>query len=554
MQVAKGRLGDRLIDKAYLTQAQLEVALNEQRRAHRPLGEILTSLGFVRAEHLTELVAEDMGVAFLRARDLVPDPLILSAIEPAFVRETAAFPYELVDGVLRVVMVDPEDPEKVSAVRQRFPYPLEIGITTEDELLRLIRDNLQSTSSQVADVFAELREREGADLPVERVTTALLIDGVHRGATDIHIEPDEHVTRVRFRIDGILQSGENLPTEATPAIISRIKVMSDLNISERRRPQDGRLRVEVDDRQVDMRVSIMPTVHGENVVLRILDRSGGTLDLVQLGMSLETQRLLKTVADRPHGVFLVTGPTGSGKTTTLYAMLGQIDAMHRNVTTIEDPIEYPLPLLRQSQVDPTIGYGFHEGLRSLLRQDPDVLLVGEIRDRETADMTIKAAMTGHLVLSTLHTNSAIGAIGRLVDIGIEPYLIQDSLIGVMAQRLIRTVCEACAEEYTADDSECRWLDVEGIELRRGRGCERCNDSGFKGRTAIMELFLPDEEIAEAVRTGANPLELHRIAQKSGFRSMVEDGRRLVREGRTTMREIRRVNSSHLLSKEEREVA
>jgi len=554
MQVAKGRLGDRLIEKAYLTQAELEVALNEQRRAHRPLGEILTSLGFVRAEHLTELVAEDMGVAFLRARDLVPDPLILSAIEPAFVRETASFPYELVDGVLRVVMVDPEDPEKVSAVRQRFPYPLEIAITTEDELLRLIRDNLQSSTSQVAELFAELHEREGSDLPVERVTTALLIDGIHRGSTDIHLEPDEHVTRVRYRIDGILQSGENLPTDATPAIISRIKVMSGLNISERRRPQDGRLRVEVDDRQVDMRVSVMPTVHGENVVLRILDRSGGTLDLVQLGMAPETQRLLKTVADRPHGVFLVTGPTGSGKTTTLYAMLGQIDAMHRNVTTIEDPIEYPLPLLRQSQVDPTIGYGFHEGLRSLLRQDPDVVLVGEIRDRETADMTIKAAMTGHLVLSTLHTNSAIGAIGRLADIGIEPYLIQDSLIGVMAQRLIRTICGACAEEYTADESECRWLGVERIELRRGRGCERCNGAGFKGRTAIMELFLPDEEVAEAIRSGANPLELHRIAKKSGFRSMIEDGRRLVREGRTTMKEIRRVNSSHLLSKEEREVA
>ncbi len=551
----KGRLGDRLIAKGVLTEEQLQVALGEQRRFHRPLGEILVSVGFVTQEDITQLVAEDHGLEFHSAADVEPDPLILSAIDPDFVRESQSFPYRLDDGTLKVLMSDPDDPEMISVLRHRFPYPLDIAVTTEDELLKLIRFHLQTRTSRVAEILSGLQvanEAETGSFPVERVTEAILLDGIHRHATDIHVEPEELVTRVRYRIDGILQGGENLPSWVTPAIVSRIKILSHLDISERRRPQDGRLRMEVDERDVDMRVSLMPTNYGENVVLRILDNSSGVLRLNHIGLSPSDQHVLRQVANRPHGLFLVTGPTGSGKTTTLYAMLSQIDAMHRKVSTVEDPIEYRLPLLRQSQVDPAIGFTFNRGLRALLRQDPDVILVGEIRDEETADMAIKAAMTGHLVLSTLHTNSAIGAVPRLVDMGIEPYLIEDSLIGVMSQRLVRRICPSCVEEIAATPEELEWLEEEAALLKHGRGCERCDGTGYQGRIAVVEIFLPDNRVAEAMREGAGADRIEELAVEAGFRTMEEDGRRLVQSGITTREDILRVSRSLRLTKEERE--
>lgn len=551
----KGRIGDRLIDKGRLTDEQLQVALSEQRRFHRPLGEILVSIGFVTQEDVTELLAEDHGLEFRVAEGLEPDPLVLSASDADFVRESLSFPYALVDGTLRALTSDPGNPARMALLRQRFPYPLELAVTTEDELLKLIRYHLQAKISCVAEVLSEVRDgyaTQSSAFPVERVAEALLLDGIHRNATDIHIEPEEHVARLRFRIDGILQGGENLPGWVTPAIVSRIKVLSHLDISERRRPQDGRLRMEVGDRTIDMRVSIMPTNHGENVVLRILDSTAGVLRLNHLGLGVEHQRLLQTVSDRPHGMFLVTGPTGSGKTTTLYAMLSQIDAVHRKVATVEDPIEYRLPLLRQSQVDPAIGFDFSQGLRSLLRQDPDVILVGEIRDRETADMAVKASMTGHLVLSTLHTNSAPGAVARLVDMGIESFLVEDSLIGSMSQRLVRRVCPACTEEVIASEEELEWLGEDAALLRRGRGCERCDGSGYQGRIAIVELFFPDATTAEAMREGAELRRLESLAVEGGYLPMEEDGRRLVREGVTTMEDVLRVTRSLRLTRRERE--
>jgi len=286
-------------------------------------------------------------------------------------------------------------------------------------------------------------------------------------------------------------------------------------------------------------------------VLRILDRSAGGVRLGALGVGLGAPTMLKRVAERPHGLFLVTGPTGSGKTTTLYAMLSEVDAVHRNVATIEDPVEYEMPLVRQSQVEPAAGFGFQAGLRALLRQDPDVILVGEIRDRETADMAIKASMTGHLVLSTLHTNDAIGAIPRLSDLGIPPYLVEDSLIGVLAQRLVRKICENCAAPYELTAEELRWMDGEVPEARRGAGCDHCDQSGLSGRTAISELFLPSDEMADALRVGADAETLRRMALETGFRTMNMDGRHKVRLGVTTVDEVQRVNRSHRLTPEER---
>jgi type II secretory ATPase GspE/PulE/Tfp pilus assembly ATPase PilB-like protein len=554
----KGRLGDRLVEKGLLSRDRLQVALAEQKRFHRPLGEILLSLGFLQEADITALLAEDFGLEFLRAADVQPDPLILAALDPGFVRETLAFPYRMEDGVLRVLVVDPADPAKASALRARFPFPLQLALTTEEDLLKLARTHLRSQHSEVAALFAgmdaESKGVSGDAFPVEQVVQAVLLDGIRRQATDIHIEPDERLTRVRYRVDGMLQGAENLPASATAAIVSRLKILAHLDISERRRPQDGRLRVSLDEHEVDMRVSILPTQHGENVVLRILSSAGlGVLRLASLGIGPELQAVLRGVGSRPHGLFLVTGPTGSGKTTTLYAMLAEVDAVHRKVATVEDPIEYRLPLLRQTQVDPAIGFGFAAGLRSLLRQDPDVILVGEIRDQETADMAIKASMTGHLVLSTLHTSSALGAVPRLVDMGLEPYLVIDALVGVLSQRLVRRVCAGCVESVAASARELAWLGAEGpLALKRGRGCPACDGSGFRGRTALLELFLPDPRTAEALRARVPICELEVLARELGFRSMEECGKRSVLAGTTTPEEVQRVTRAHFLTAEERE--
>lgn len=553
-QGAKLRLGDRLLERGLVTENQLAVAVSEQKRAYRPLGQILVSLGFLRPDTVAEMLAEDLGLPFLRAKDVEPDPLVLASVDREFIRATNAFPIRLEADQLLVVMIDPDNPERLSGVRARFPYPLKLAVTTEAEIDALARKYMPEREGQVAKVFDTLKAARGIgeEFPVERVTLAMLVDAVHRGATDIHVEPEEKLTRVRFRIDGLLQQGENLPRDATDAVISRIKILSNLDIAERRRPQDGRLRIRVDERPVDMRVSIMPSADGENVVLRILDRGAVALRLSDLGINERVLNLLRKVKERPHGLFLVTGPTGSGKTTTLYSMMAEMDAMHDNIATIEDPIEYRLPLVRQSQVDTAIGFGFQEGLRALLRQDPDVILVGEIRDKDTAEMAIKASMTGHLVFSTLHTNTAIGAVPRLVDLGVDPFLVEDSLIGVLAQRLIRTVCSACAQPAAPTQDELVWLEGDPGQMLRGRGCPRCRNSGYSGRSALSELFLPDDGMSDLLRAGNNLIALRQHAEGQGFIGMLADGRQKVREGKTTVEEVERVHKSHRLSKEERE--
>ena len=552
--IIKGRLGDRLIDKGWITPEQLDLALGEQRRAHRPLGEILLSLSFVSDEKIASLLAEDLGLPFKHASEVSPDPLLCASVDADFVRQTQAFPVRLEAGALQVLMADPDDPQKVSIVRKRFPYTLEIAVTTETDLLRLVRSHLPREEGRVAELFTVLDDptRTVEDFPVERMTNAVLLDGIHRGAADVHVEPDERVTRVRYRIDGILRQGENLPAKATAAIVSRIKILAGLDISERRRPQDGRIRMNVDERNVDMRVSVMPCAHGENVVVRILDRASGGTRLQELGLSPTIQRHLHCVTERSHGLFLVTGPTGSGKTTTLYSMLQTVDAVRRNVATIEDPIEFQIPLLRQSQIDPSIGFGFAEGLRSLLRQDPDVILVGEIRDFETADMAVKASMTGHLVFSTLHTNTSFGAVPRLSDIGVDPFLIEDALIGVLAQRLVRTLCALCSEPTELSAADRAWLGDDVGKPKSAHGCDRCAGTGFAGRIAITELFLPDDAIAEAIHARASAKVLYDLACKRGFRSMEDDGKDKVRAGLTTRQEVMRVNHGHRLTEDELE--
>ncbi len=555
-EAPRRRLGEVLLESGLIDARQLKIALDEQRQIKRPLGEILVALGFVRREVVGKYLAEDLGVPFLRARDVDPDPLLVSGLDADFVRSLGAFPIRQTAGRLLVAMVDPADPLKISALRRHFVCDLDLAMIVESDLVQLIRKYFPEEGGQVSELIDRERELgldENSDLPIERITQTLIVDGIRAGVTDIHLHPEERVTRIRVRIDGVMNQADVLPRSATAAVVSRIKILSDLDISERRRPQDGRMRLAVDGRKVDMRVSIMPTSFGESVVLRVLDRAAGNIPLSELGISRSSCDLLRRVVERPHGLFLVTGPTGSGKTTTLYSLLAGVDTVHRNVATIEDPVEYNLPFVRQSQVEPSVGFDFQAGLRALLRQDPDVILVGEIRDQETASMAIKASMTGHLVLSTLHTNTAIGAVPRLMDLGVSPYLIEDALIGVLAQRLVRKNCTSCMADVETTEYERAWLGKDVPFLMRGTGCARCDETGYSGRTVISELFLPNDDLAPLLRDGASLPELARAARAAGFTDMVEEGRRKVIAGLTTADEVERVHKSHRLSEAERAI-
>lgn len=544
-KVNRVRLGEALIAAGVLTDEQLGVALDEKKQSHRPLGEVLLALGLARPEEVGAALAQGMGIPFLRAKEIEPDPLLVSVLDPDFIRETGAVPIRMEGGVLKVAMVDPSDSKRVASVRARFRAPVDLHLITEADFDVLVRRMRGKTAGPLATVLEGTASDD--DFSVERVVQALFEDALSCGATDLHLEPEEDLVRVRYRVDGVLESRETLPSRHTAGLISRIKILAGLDISEHRRPQDGRIRARVHDRDLDMRLSVMPSAHGENVVLRLLDGQAGGVTLGELGMHGRNMRVLKAIPQRSHGLFLVTGPTGSGKSTTLYAMLAEVDAIRRKVVTIENPIEYSMPLVRQSQVDTSIGFTFHEGLRAILRQDPDVILVGEIRDQETADMAVKASMTGHLVFATLHTNTAVGSVSRLIDLGIPPYLIEDSLIGSLGQRLVRKICDACAEEVEPDARLARLLGEQLGTLRKGRGCELCNGSGYSGRTVIGEVFLPDEDFAACMRNGYDPMALNELVANGSMQSLFEDGLSKVRMGITTIDEVDRVGLGHRLT-------
>jgi len=549
----RARLGDRLLARGLLRDEELALALDEQRRVHRPLGEILVELGFVDEEAVGRLCAEDLGLEFVPAGALVPDAELCAGLDAEFVRGARGLPLGRRGGRLRFALADPDDPLRLARVRERFGGELELVVATRTAIEAAARGLTGGAARAVARLLAPVAQAETAlqAVPVDRLVQALFEDALSAGATDLHIEPDGAVTRVRHRIDGLLRSAENLPRALALPVITRLKILAGLDIAERRRPQDGRIHLELDERQVDLRLSLLPCAEGENAVLRILDRRARALSLAELGIRAAQAAALERVAARPHGLFLVTGPTGSGKTTTLYGLLTRVDALARNVVTIEDPIEYRLPLVRQTQVDPAVGFDFESGLRSVLRQDPDVILVGEIRDRATAEMALRAALTGHLVLSTLHTNSALGAVPRLCDLGVDPALVEDALIGVLAQRLVRRVCGACASERAALPEQQRWLGVDVPTVREGLGCVRCDGQGLRGRTALSELFLPDERCAAAIRGRAPAQELAALAAAAGFVPLFEDGRRRVLEGQTTCAEVLRVCLGQRLTEDER---
>ncbi len=453
-------------------------------------------------------------------------------------------PLEEENGRLKLAVPKSYRAEDVEEIRFLTGKDIELVVLPDEEFVKELQERLSAE-----DIHIEGEEGEKAenldlllaedDSPAVSLVNRVLIKASTVGASDIHFEPYEDEAIVRLRMDGVLHDLLKVPASTYQSVVSRIKVMSNLNVAEKRVPQDGRIRVRIGQKDLDIRVSVVPTVFGERVVMRLLDRTGALLTLEQLGLSEEDRKKVERLAKKPYGIVLVTGPTGAGKSTTLYAMLLYVKDPRKNIITIEDPVEYQIKGISQIQVNPKVGLTFASGLRSVLRQDPDIIMVGEIRDSETADIAVHAALTGHLVLSTLHTNDAPSAVTRLADMGIEPFLIASSLEGVIAQRLVRRICESCKEAYRPSEEELRELGIENYkgDFFRGRGCENCLGTGYRGRIGIFEVLELDEELKSLITKTQDSNEIKKLARKKGYRTMIEDGIEKVKEGITTSREV-----------------
>ncbi len=554
------QLGRLLVEKGLLTKQHLEQALEFQvQRGHKKLlGEVVVELNFVTEEQVLELLAEGYGVPFLTQPAAIADPKVVELLPKEFVEEHKVLPLFLVQGVLTVAVSEPANLYLVEEIQRLTGHKVQIVAATAtaieaslrayvpaanvfviDDIYEDIDDQDFSIIEKQVTELSELEQAAGHS-PVVKLVNYIIYSAVQDGASDIHIEPDDHQLRVRYRVDGRLFEKLSPPYRMQAALTSRIKIMSNLDISERRVPQDGDIHVMMDGRPIDLRVSTMPGKFGEKVVIRIIDARNTVLSLDKLGMSEQMCEAWKLVVSQPNGVVLVTGPTGSGKSTTLYSVLSLINSNELNISTVEDPIEANLPRINQSQVNDKAGFTFAVALRSLLRQDPDIMMVGEVRDAETASIVIQAALTGHLVLSTLHTNDAPSAVTRLVNIGIEPYLVAATLRGVLAQRLVRKICPHCKEPFQPDPVIREAIEEHAgpVEsLYRGPGCSRCRGSGFAGRIGIFELFVPDEYLLTSIAEGANLQRLREILTKSGFATLRADGMAKVRGGLTTAEEV-----------------
>jgi general secretion pathway protein E len=521
---------------------------------------LLVARGLVTPERLRVAYQELCGIPPFRNDPEAERPAPGDALPLPFLRSKLLLPLSLDDGTITVAMADPLDSDAREAVAKATGRRVEVVAGTEEEL----REAIEKAYGEAGSSMGSLVEQVGDDAPgatgderveqligvaseapIIRLVNFVMARAIERGASDIHLEPYEKVLRVRYRIDGILEDVESPPRRLQTAIISRVKIMSRLNIAESRLPQDGRVKLRVGGKEIDFRVSTIPTLHGESVVIRILDQASVPLDMGTLGFLPDTLSAFRPMVSAPYGMILVTGPTGSGKTTTLYAALQEIKSPGRKIITIEDPVEYQIPGVVQIQVKPQIGLTFASGLRSIVRQDPDVILVGEIRDRETAEIAIHSALTGHMVLSTLHTNDAPGAVTRLLEMGIEEYLLPSCLGGVLAQRLVRTVCAGCSAPRDVSAAlreellrEAGYV-PEG-DLRQGRGCEACAGTGYRGRSGIFELLPVTEEIRELVLARADAGALRAKAVAGGMRQLREDGWEKVRRGITTIEEVLRV--------------
>ncbi len=553
---SRKRLGEMLMERNLLQADELEKSLALQRERQEKLGRIVVDMGFVSSRDVLATLSEQLEIPLTTARDfpaVAPEP---GGISLRFMRQFHFLPVRVEDSEITLAMSDPLDFETIAAVRLSTQMEVKALLCSEQEILAAIeryypetetetpRTATAETPPQSEEDIEHLRDM-ASEVPVIRLVNNLIAHAVERRASDIHLEPLEKQFQVRYRLDGVLHPVEAPPRPLQSAVLSRVKLMAKLNIAEHRLPQDGRIQLKILGRDVDLRVSTLPTLHGEGVVMRLLDRSeSDRYELGRLGFPDALLARMEHFSSRPYGIFLVTGPTGSGKSTTLYSALKGINTLDRKIITIEDPVEYQMDGINQIHVNTQIGLTFASGLRHIVRQDPDVIMVGEIRDRETAEIAIRAALTGHLVFSTLHTNDAPSAITRLTDMGVESYLLTSSLVAVLAQRLVRVNCPECKQEETVAGDWLRSLGFDAPEgeyrVCRGAGCEACSHTGFRSRVGIFEMMELNEEIRKMILANSDAGTLARAARAQGMRTLREDGQQKVAAGITTPEEILRV--------------
>jgi general secretion pathway protein E len=559
---------DYLIDQGFVPRADFEEAFpGGSLPPDFSVEENLIKPGLLPLERIPEAVQEFFGVPFAREEDFPKEPTVYENLSVQFMKEAKFIPSQMQDDTLTVIMADPDDFYTLDAIRLATGKRIQVLMGQESKIAEAIERSYGSGGSSMERIIEDLDsipdyqggDEENVDQlrdmasegPVIRLVNLIITRAIERRASDIHMEPFEDHFRVRYRIDGVLHDVESPPKRLQAAIISRIKIMAKMNIAERRLPQDGRIMLRVKGKEIDFRVSTVPTIHGESIVLRILDKSSIVLDILKLGFRQDTLGAFQRLIEHPHGIILVTGPTGSGKTTTLYCALEKINSPDKKIITVEDPVEYQLKGINQIQVKPAINLTFANALRSIVRQDPDVILIGEIRDAETADIAIHSALTGHLVLSTLHTNDAPSAITRLINMGMEDYLLSSTIIGILAQRLVRTACPYCQVPSTPDPAIFREMKMDGMnpeEIRAFdvKGCPQCAHTGFWGRVGIFELLQVTEDIQKLILEKKDSNLIKERARKNGMRTLRQDGWLKVRDGVTTVSEVLRVTQEEQL--------
>lgn len=555
MAETKKRLGDRLIDKGVVTFDQVQIAITEQKKTKKALGQVFIDLGFVSEAIIRDTLAESFGHQSIDLTTAVPDAEALQFIDKKMAVRNNIVPvsFNKNTNVLQIAIADVYNVMALDRLRAAVPLDIELKplLATESQIRTAI-DLYYGYELSVDGILKEIETGEvdwhsvdagGQEYsqPLVRLVDAILIDAVKRDASDIHFEPESGFLRLRYRIDGVLVQIRSLHKDYWSAIAVRLKVMADLNIAETRSPQDGRITLNMGERVVDFRVSVQPVTYGENIVLRVLDKTKGIVPLEKLDLSSQNFDLMKLMMSRPEGIILVTGPTGSGKTTTLYSMLNFRNTVEVNIMTLEDPVEYPMDMIRQTSISEVAKMDFASGIRSLMRQDPDIILVGEVRDEATAEMAFRAAMTGHQVFTTLHTNSALGAIPRLMDIGIKPDLLAGNIIGIIGQRLIRRLCNKCKTPRDAEEYEKIIFNTDrNFTLYHPVGCESCNHTGYKGRLSIMEVLKTNQAIDDLISKHVPLNTILKLALEQGFKTMADDGLRRVALGDTTIEEVSRV--------------
>ncbi|NIM05336.1 MAG: type II secretion system protein GspE [Armatimonadetes bacterium] len=562
-EVDKGSLGQSLLLKSLITERQLEEALTAQRRTNSFLGETLVSLGYIQPKDLGPMLARALGVSFVNPRECDVPHDVFDLVPQSFIRQHMVMPLKVEEDRLFAAMVDPLNLSVLDDLKIITGLPVVPMLSMERDLLAAINQHFDSrvdAEKAIRDIDATRAENGGpvaepsteelwtlaADAPVVRLVNSVLQGAFNAGASDIHLEPQKDKMRVRYRLDGLLYDQMTIPRSHQAAVISRVKIMARLNIAERRLPQDGRIPMVHHGKEYDLRISSMPSVFGEKVVIRVLEKSSMRFSFEQLGCLPEQQNSFEWLLARPYGMILVTGPTGSGKSTTLYAALASINEPTKNILTIEDPVEYQLPGITQTEVNTKVGVTFARGLRTMVRQDPDVIMVGEIRDVETAEIAVQAALTGHLVFSTLHTNDAAGALVRLANMGVEPFLISSSVIGVVGQRLVREICPNCKEYYAPSPEVLSQMKSNGkslprsTQLARGVGCRECNQIGYRGRSGVFEVMRMSEALRELVLQRQSASAIREKARQEGMQTMKESALEKVLMGTTSAEEIMRV--------------